>query len=113
MLIVATELHVKSFWNFFAFVKHSVRSMKQAERSPGVISAKAGNKGWRIGYTLTVWENKEAMQSFRNTGAHKIAMTKIRKLSSKYKTLVWEADAVPDFKEAKERLGGMEYTVLT
>ncbi|HUR67259.1 MAG TPA: hypothetical protein VMZ03_12995 [Chitinophagaceae bacterium] len=112
MLIVATELHVKSFWNFFEFLKHSGRSIKQAKRMPGVISVKASIKGWRIGYTLTFWENKEAMHSFRNSGAHKIAMTKTRKLCSRYKIFAWEAARAPSFEEAKRILAGRQFTVL-
>ncbi len=112
MLIVATELHVRNFWRFFEFVSLSVRSTKQAKKTAGNIHTYVGNKGWKIGYTLTVWENKEAMHEFRNSGAHKKAMTKIRKLSTQYKTLVWEAGAVPSWKEAKARLDEMEYKVL-
>lgn len=112
MLIVVTELHVRSFWRFFEFVGLSIRSMKQAKRSPGVIHVSTGNKGWRIGYTLTAWENKEAMHEFKISGAHKKAMTKMRKLSTKYKTLVYEADTIPTFKDAKLRLNEIEYKLM-
>ena len=112
MIIVATELHVRSFWYFFEFAKLSVRSMNQAKKSAGCIYASASNKGWRIGYTLTVWENKEAMLQFRNTGAHKEAMQKIRKLSNQYKTLVWEAETVSTWKEAKSRLAESDFKIL-
>lgn len=88
MIIVATELHVRSFWKLFSFVKHASRSMKQAKNAPGNIYAYATNGGWRIGYTLTAWENKEAMMQFRNSGAHKTAMKQISRLSNRYKTLV-------------------------
>jgi hypothetical protein len=112
MLIVVTELHVRNFWRFFEFVRLSVGSMKQAKRSAGNIHAAAGNKGWRIGYTLTAWENKEAMLEFRNTGTHKKAMTRIRKLSAKYKTLVWEGDTIPTFTDAKARLDEIAFKEL-
>ena len=32
MIIVATELHVRSFWRFFEFAVVSVRSMQQAKK---------------------------------------------------------------------------------
>ena len=112
MIIVATELHVKSFWKFFPFVRHSIRSMKQAKQAPGIIHATASNGGWRIGYTLTAWENKEAMLQYRNSGAHKIAMQQISKLSKQYKTLVWEADNIPTWKEAKSRLDELVFKLL-
>lgn len=112
MIIVTTELHVRSFWYFFEFAKLSVRSLKQAKKSAGCIYVSASNKGWRIGYTLTVWENKEAMLSFRNTGAHKEAMLKIRKLSNQYKTLAWETETAPSWKEAKSCLAESEFKIL-
>lgn len=112
MVIVATELHVRSFWRFFEFAVVSARSMHQAKKTAGNIYAAAKNKSWRIGYTLTVWENKDAMLEFRNTGAHKLAMSKIRKLSHQYKTLHWESDKQPDWQEAGTRLAEMGFIVL-
>lgn len=112
MIIVATELHVRSFWHFFEFVKNSSHSMKQAKKSAGCIYAAASNKGWRIGFTLTTWEDKESMLQFRNSGAHKVAMSKIRKLSHLYKTLQWESDVTPDWQEAKNRLVETAFKVL-
>ena len=112
MIIVATELHIRSFWHFFEFAIYSVRSTKQAKNSAGCIFAEVKNNGWRIGYTLTVWENKELMQQFRNTGAHKQAMSKIRKLSHQYKTLLWEADKPAGWEEAKTWLAETAFKVL-
>jgi Domain of unknown function (DUF3291) len=112
MIIVATELHVRSFWHFFEFAITSARSMKQAKKSAGCIYAVANNKGWKIGYTLTAWENKEQMLQFRNTGAHKEAMSKIRKLSQQYKTLQWESDKQPNWQEARIRLADTAFKVL-
>ena len=112
MIIVATELYVRSFWHFFEFAVLSARSMKQAKKSAGCIYATATNKGWRIGYTLTTWENEEVMLQFRNTGAHKEAMKKIRKLSHQYKTLRWESDKPANWQEAKSRLAETDFKVL-
>jgi quinol monooxygenase YgiN len=112
MIIVATELHVRSFWHFFEFAMTSARSMKQAKKSTGCVYAAVSNKGWKIGYTLTVWKNKEQMLEFRNTGAHKEAMSKIRKLSHQYKTLQWESTEQPGWQEARTRLAETAFKVL-
>jgi hypothetical protein len=112
MIIVATELHVRSFWHFFEFAIASARSMKQAKKSAGCIYADASNKGLKIGYTLTAWQNKEAMLEFRNTGAHKIAMSKIRKLSHQYKTLHWDSDSPPNWNEARNRLAETAFKIF-
>ncbi len=112
MIIVATELHVRNFWHFFEFAFISARSMKQAKNSAGIVYASSSNKGWKIGYTLTVWESRDTMLSFRNTGIHKKAMSKIRKLSTQYKTLVWEDDTTPKWQEARSRLDETVFNVL-
>lgn len=112
MIIVVTELQVRSFWRFFEFAGLSRSSLKQANRTPGVIHASMSNKGWRTGYTLTAWKDKESMHEFKTNGVHKKAMTKMRKLSTRYRTFIWESDTVPTMKEAKLRLTEIEYKVL-
>ena len=112
MIIVATELHVKSFWKFIPFVRNSIRSTKQAKDADGCLHVWVGNKGWRIGFTLTAWKDRAAMLQYRNTGPHKVAMQRISKLSKQYKTLVWEAEAVPDWKTAKEKLDAIAFKLL-
>jgi heme-degrading monooxygenase HmoA len=104
MIIVATELHVRNFWRLFPFIRMSAQAMKQAKQSTGCLHATATNGGWRIGYTLTAWDSREAMLQFRNSGPHKTAMQQTARLSKRYKTEVWEAAALPSFKEAKQRL---------
>jgi heme-degrading monooxygenase HmoA len=112
MLLVATELHVRNFWRFFSFIRHASRSARQARLAEGCLHVWVGNAGWRIGYTLTAWENETAMQQYRNQGAHKEAMKKMRQLSIRYRTLVWEADTVPGWEEAKDRLEQVDFRVL-
>jgi hypothetical protein len=112
MIIIATEIHLRSFWHFFQFAALAGTSTKQARRSAGCIHTAVGNKGWRIGYTITAWENLETMLQFRNTGAHKKAMQKTADVSYQYKTLRWEADQIPGWKEAKSRLDEIPFKVL-
>lgn len=112
MLIVATELHVRNGWKFIPFVRHSIRSTKQAKQAAGCLHVWVGNNGWRIGYTLTAWKDKSSMLQYRNTDSHKVAMQQIGKLSKQYKTLVWEAEQVPSWNEAKERLDAIAFKLL-
>ncbi len=104
MFISATELHIRSFRHLFQFMKLSFSSMKQAKKSAGCLQAKMKLKKLRIGYTITVWDNKESMLQFRNSGAHKTAMQKIRIISHQNKVLHWEDDKIPNWAEAKARL---------
>ena len=113
MIIVATELHVKKFSKFFRFTWLALRSMSQAKKSPGCLFANPRSKGWRIGFTLTAWDNRESMLHFRNTGPHKVAMQEIRNVSSRYKTIVWESDILPNWDEALLKLREVSYKELS
>lgn len=112
MLIVATELQVRNFWLFLPFVRLSVMSMTQVKKADGCLHASANNAGWRTGFTLTAWASREAMLQFRNSGAHKKAMQQTGRLSRRYKTVIWEADKLPGWKEAKEKLSATPFTEL-
>ena len=112
MIIVATELHVRNFWKFFKFISLASRSAKQAKKADGCLHSVLGNNGWRIGYTITAWENLETMLQYRNSGDHKIAMQKTAVVSGKFKTLRWEDDKIPGWQEAKARLNEIPFKVL-
>ena len=52
------------------------------------------------------------MQHYRNTGPHKEATQQIANLSKQYKTLVWEAEQLPDWKDAKAKLDEIAFKQL-
>ncbi len=53
-------------------------------------------------YTLSAWENEEAMRAFAYKGdLHLAAMKESRKLSTEIKTYTYQDDTVPDWKTAK------------
>lgn len=112
MIISATELHVRSFWKFFSFIRHAMRSRKQAATAPGSLHVWTGNGGWRIGYTFTAWQDKGSMLQYRNSGDHKTAMQQIGRVSRRYRTLTWEADTLPTWEEAKEKLQQIPFKEL-
>jgi uncharacterized protein (UPF0335 family) len=58
---------------------------------------------------LQYGESKDVMMKFRNSGIHKKAMSKIRKLSHQYKTLRWETDTIPDWEEARQKLLAIDF----
>lgn len=103
MIAVITELQIKSIFNFPKFVRHSAASVKQSIQSPGNIKTDARG-GWMKGLTITVWESEADMKQFRNNGSHKEAMKIIRDVSSGYKTIVYETDSIPTWKEARAKL---------
>lgn len=54
---------------------------------------------------MSLWENLEDMRAFKNQGAHAFAMLEMSdKVAKGGKVFTYEAEAMPPWKEAKERL---------
>lgn len=111
MIISLTELRLRNFLQFPRFIRHSAASTSQAQQSPGVVAVK-GKVGWNVGYTITAWKDMESMMAFRHSGAHKEAMKDIKRVSHKYKTMHYQADEVPNWQQAREKLSELDYRVL-
>jgi len=100
MLATSTRFKLKSWWQYPRFFIVTWRSVKQARRSKGVIRVYINPFSLR---TLTVWKSREAMQSFRNNGAHLEAMKQSNSFGDIF-SVSWETDEIPDWKEAIKRL---------
>ena len=103
MYVSITHFKVKSLWALPLFQWHAFTSYGQANRSLGIISSEAWPEKGRVFCTLTLWESKEDMLKFRNSGAHLKAMKISRKLGEGI-THGWETDELPDKNEALARL---------
>lgn len=108
MIIIITEIKVKNFWKYPAFLKHTMRAFKQAKLQEGNLHSSINAKGMS-GFTITAWRTKDNMLQFKNSGNHKIAMKQISKLSSGYKTLVYESEQTPEWNEALTLLKNTDY----
>jgi heme-degrading monooxygenase HmoA len=80
-----------------------MRSAKQAKASIGLLKMDTIYAGGTDFCTLTVWESKEQMLKFRDTGAHAVAMQLSSKMGEGY-TTGWECDVIPDKELAEFRL---------
>ena len=107
MLISITELHIKNLWRLPLFMKFASLSAKQSQSAKGNIKTTI-SLGWMRGYTITAWENIDSMMQFRNAGDHKEAMRIMRKVASAYKSLHWESDEIPTWKDVKIKLAEIE-----
>lgn len=103
MIVSATQLKVTSLFGLLRFIPVAKNTRLQLDQVEGLVFAKV--KGF---YTLTGWENREAMKSFRNSGHHLEAMKTLKRIG-KAKSVTWETDSEPDWKEAKARLRGVEF----
>lgn len=104
MLISVTRLRVKGIWALPFFIYHIVRSTKQMNTAAGLLHSDLTRDGWRVGWTMSVWENKERMLEYRNRGNHAKAMRIARRIGDESEAVRWDADNIPNWEEAKSRL---------
>ena len=103
MIITATQIKIKSIVGFLCFVPRVRNIRDQLSNVDGLVFVKLN--GFR---TLTGWGNHEAMKAFRNKGHHLDAMKNLQNIG-KAKSITWEAQSEPDWREAKEKLRGVEF----
>jgi len=111
MFISATELRVKSIFKSPLFFRHAMRSIKQSYQAEGNIKTLT-KVPWPKAYTLTIWKSKEDMLHYRNSGAHKDAMKVMSEVSSSFRSIHWESDTMPLWKDAMEKLQTVELIKL-
>jgi len=103
MIVVATQIKIKSFFAFLRFVPMVRDVRRQLGNTDGLVFVKFN--GLR---TFTGWESYEAMKTFRNNSHHLDAMQNMKAIG-KSKSVTWEAQSEPDWKEAWEKLREVKY----
>lgn len=97
--ISITGLKLLKPWKVFRFYWYAIPCLRAAKRTPGNILAKEKSING-IRHTLTVWENKRAMQDFAFHGVHLEAIKAFNKIAEG-KTYGYEADVIPDWDEVR------------
>lgn len=90
-----TGLRLKGRRHTVRFWWHAVRSMMQAQRAEGNLSAEARTIHG-VHHTLSVWASEAAMRRFLVAGAHRRAMKTYSAIATG-KTLGFETDGVPEW----------------
>ena len=96
MIASTTKYTLKGIPFFMMFAIMSLKSIRQANKSRGLIAMKIRLRDFR---TLTVWETAEDMKAFRNSGAHSKAMMESNELGSN-RSHSWQTDGIPTWSEA-------------
>jgi Antibiotic biosynthesis monooxygenase len=97
-----TRLRIRS-WRFMPqFFWYSLKSSRQAQRSPGFLGGGLVNDKHRTFWTMTVWEDEAAMKAFRGAAAHRQVMTKLANWCDEASVAHWtqRQSRVPDANEA-------------
>lgn len=106
MLASVTRLRLRSFIFLLPFIFNSRRIARQAENT-------AGNRGVRLRktigltfWTLTLWDDRMTMRSFRQSGAHRSAMPKLQYWCDQAAVASWEmqGEELPDWSEGRQKL---------
>jgi hypothetical protein len=104
--ISVTRLQLRSFLFLPPFLVATMQSRRHARESPGFIEGAMAFEWPRAFWTLTVWQDGDAMRRFRNTGAHQRAMPRLLDWCNEASYTHWdvEGEKVPAVEEAYERL---------
>ena len=105
-VVSVTRLHVRSLWFVLPFLIYTMRSGSQAKRSQGFRGGMLGNDAQFGNWTITLWDSEEAMRSFRNSGAHRVAMPKLLHWcdEASYTHYATEDTGIPSAEIAYQRL---------
>lgn len=108
MIVTATQIKVASLLGLYRFICSAISinkelSEKQLSKHSDIVFIKL--KGFR---TLSGWSSLEAMKDFRNSGAHLEAMKNLKKIGFA-KSVTWESQTEPTWKEAKIRLKSVQF----
>ncbi|WP_197284252.1 hypothetical protein [Bacillus sp. JCM 19041] len=103
MVIVVTRLHLKGIRALPLFTLHTLKSIWQLKKIKGVRFSSYRKEGLLTFWTMTGWENIDAMKQFRNHGAHLEAMKVSRKLADELQYIRLETNDRPSWQECKQR----------
>jgi hypothetical protein len=104
--VSVTRLKIRSLWFMPAFVVYALRSARQAEKSAGFLGGALMRDNWQAFWTITVWADAKAMETYRSSGMHRKAMPRLMNWCDEASLAHWVQDAedVPSWPEAYRRL---------
>lgn len=98
--ISITGLRLKDRRHTMRFWWHAVRSMAQARRAAGNLSAETRTIDG-VRHTLSIWVDEQAMRAFLVSGAHRDAMTVFQAIATG-RTLGFTTRQPPDWEAAHQ-----------
>jgi Domain of unknown function (DUF3291) len=105
-LVSVTRLRLRSVRFILPFAWYTARSALQAKRSPGNRGVNLRKTNGLAFWTLTVWENGQAMRAFRGAVPHGKAMRKLPYWCDEASYAHWEDGTgdLPSWEDAAKRL---------
>lgn len=106
VFVSATRLRLRSPLYLPMFLWHTFLTRQQIINLPGFLGGKLLADRNLAYWTLTVWEEKAAMQMVRKKGAHKQVMPKIQDWCDESAFVHWrqETEEIPSFAEVHQKM---------
>ncbi|MDX2547396.1 DUF3291 domain-containing protein [Streptomyces sp. WI04-05B] len=110
--VMASRLEVRSLKDVPRFFLRSLAAWKQVRNAPGAYGASLiAEPLKRTFWTLSAWEDRQALYTYARTEPHKSAMTGLRSTTSRSVFTFWETPAAGlpvDWSDARDRLAAQE-----
>ena len=104
--VSVTRLRLRSVRFVPAFVLHNLRTLRQVRAAPGFRGGSLLADRALAFWTLTAWDNREAMETYLTTGPHRAAMPHLLDWCDEGAVVHWDqdGDGLPGWAEADRRL---------
>jgi len=101
-----TRLRIRSFLYMPAFIWHTQKSVRQAQRTTGFLGGKLMREARNAFWTMTAWDDDAAMKSFRVNGPHGRVMPRLLEWCDEAAVAHWtqETPDLPSWQEAHQRM---------
>ena len=105
-IVSVTRLHLRSLRFLPAFAWRTWSIGRQTRASAGFIQGRFANEWPYAFWTITAWQNLEAMHRFRDTGVHRSAMRTLLEWCDEAAFVHWDSNdaALPTVNDAHARL---------
>jgi antibiotic biosynthesis monooxygenase len=104
MHVSVGRIQLKPDTNRLRFLWHGTLAYLQARRAEGIVHTSVHREDPRTFWNMTVWTSSEAMLAYRNSGSHLRIMRISETLASRIEFRHWQAELVPSWYAAMQRL---------
>jgi len=97
-----TRLRVRSIGFLPPFLWHTLKTTRQARRSPGFLGGEILRESGNVYWTMTAWNDPASMNAFRTQGAHGAVMPKLLDWCDEAAVAHWHQPAaeLPNWQQA-------------
>jgi hypothetical protein len=105
-LVSFTRLRLRSWRYLPAFMAAALWSLLQARRAKGNLAAGVSREAGNVFWTRSLWTDEAAMRSFRESGAHRVAMPNLLDWCDEASVVHWAQESAepPTWEEAHRRM---------